>query len=140
MLHELVDAPGERDPGDLYKRYLAALAEVVAAVGVDAAADATALPAETLTDVRHGRVDLSLSDAAAILALDREPGASAIRQESLDHLLLGMTTAVLDVDALAANLDLDRSATELQQRLEGRAPMTLREYAHVLAFVESRSP
>jgi hypothetical protein len=82
---------------------------------------------------------LTVSEAASVLALEEgAPDATAIRQESLDHLLMGMTTAVLDVEALAANASLDLPPTGVQQRIEGRAEMTLREYADLHAVVAER--
>lgn len=138
MFQQLVESPGERDPAALHDAFRTELAAVVEEVGVGAAAADTGLDEAVLSDVSNAE-DLSLAAAAAVLSLDGDrPDAEAIRQESLDHVLLGMTTAVLDVDAVAANVDLGLSPTEIQQRIEGRTEMTLREYAHVLGFVESR--
>lgn len=137
MIHELVDSPGERDPEDLHDEYRRELAAIVEETGVARAAKETGIEEARVSNLAEA--ELELSEAAAVLSLKEDrPDAEAIEQETLDHLLLGMTTAVLDVDALAANVSLDRSATAIQQRIEGRTPMTLREFAHVHAFIESR--
>lgn len=141
MLQELVDAPADRTPDELVDVYLRELADVVEAVGVETAAAETGVPEATLADLRADGASLELADAAAVLALESDqPDADAIRQEALDHLLLGMTTAVLDVETLAANLGLDLSPRELQQRIEGRAPMTLAEYVHLLSYIDRQKP
>jgi hypothetical protein len=138
MLQELVAAPGESTGPELHEAYLDALREHLPDADRESVpADEAALDALAAGD----RPDLSLSAAAAIAAAaEGFPDAEAVEAEALDHLLLGMTTAVLDVDTIAANLDLDLSPTEVQQRLEGRNPMTLAEYAHVHALVERRKP
>jgi hypothetical protein len=40
-----------------------------------------------------------------------------------------MTTAVLDVDGLASAIDGAIEPKEIQQKVEGRQPISLREYA-----------
>jgi hypothetical protein len=138
MLQELVESPGERDPDALYEAYRRELAAVVDSVGVDTAAAETGVDEAVLAALPEAD-ELVVADAAAILSLEEgRPDATAIRQEALDDVLLGMTTAVLDVDAIAANVALDRSPKEIQQRVEGRTPMTLREFAHVHGFVAGR--
>ncbi len=76
--------------------------------------------------------DVTLEAAAQILAADADHlDADAINAEFLDGILIEMSNAVVDVDTLAAEIELDRSGKGLQQRIEGRAPMTLREYAAI---------
>lgn len=81
---------------------------------------------------------VTVTDAAAILATGSDRlDATAIEAELRDQLLIEMSGAVVDVDTLASEIDLERSGKELQQRIEGRASMTLREYAairHALAI------
>jgi hypothetical protein len=60
--------------------------------------------------------------------------------EVRDHLLMGMATAVLDVDAIAAKIDADLTGQEVQQALEGRTAMTLGQLAEILAVIERRKP
>ncbi|MEF8831550.1 MAG: DUF5791 family protein [Halobacteriales archaeon] len=141
MLQDLVESPGDAAPEDLLETYRRELADVVESVGVETAAGETGVSEATLADLRADGAALDLADAAAVLALDpAQPNADAIRREALDDLLLGMTTAVLDVETLAANLALDLSPRELQQRIEGRAPMTLAEYVHVLSYIDRQKP
>lgn len=140
MIDELVEDAGERAPGELLSAYRAALAAVVEDVGREAVADASGLAPERLDELAAGEpAELTLGEAAAVLAASgKYPDADAIVAEARDDLLMGMTTAVLDVDALAANLDADLSPTEVQQRLEGRAEMTLEEFAMLQSFIEGR--
>ena len=51
---------------------------------------------------------------------------------------MGMTTAVLDVDAVAAELDADLTGQEVQQAVEGRIAMTLPELAAIQSVIEQR--
>ncbi len=141
MLYELAEGAPPGDPGAFEDAYRSGLAAVVDRVGRKRAADADLDPA-TVDAVEAGEpADLTVSEAAHLLALeDGRPDAETIRQESLDHLLLGMTSAVLDVESVAANLSLDVSPTGVQQRIEGRAEMSLSEYAHVHALIEERKP
>lgn len=138
MLHELVDEPAAADPEAFLDAYRSELRAVLDRVGRDRAEAAGVDPGA----VEGGEADeLTVSDAAALLALDDDyPDAEAIEAESLDHLLLGMTTAVVDVETVAANVPLDVSGKGVQQRVEGRAEMTLVEYAQVHALLEERKP
>lgn len=75
---------------------------------------------------------LSLPDAAALQALaDDAPDADTIAEIGCEHLLLGMSSAVMDVDSLARAVDLDLDPKEIQQKLERRAEMSFREYVHL---------
>jgi hypothetical protein len=51
---------------------------------------------------------------------------------------MGMATAVLDVDSIAAKIDADLTGQEVQQALEGRAAMTLGQLAEIIAVIERR--
>ena len=83
--------------------------------------------------------ELTLEDAAAVSALaDDAPPADAIVAEIRDTLLMGMTTAVLDVDTIAAEIDADMDGKQVHQKVEGRSPMTLAEYATLHHFIASR--
>lgn len=140
MLQELVEAPGELDPTELHEAYLAALREVVETVGVEAAAESSGLAEDRIeTLVAGAPVEMTLSEAAGILAAREGAPADALAAEARDHLLLGMTTGVLDVDAVAANVD-GMEPTGIQQRVEGRTGMTLAEFAALHAFIASRQP
>ncbi|MFC4988155.1 MULTISPECIES: DUF5791 family protein [Saliphagus] len=83
--------------------------------------------------------DLSLEEAAEIQAVDDgSPDAETIVEMACEHLLLGMTTAVLDVDTLASELEIDREGKEVQQKIERRAPMSFEEFVHVQYAIASR--
>lgn len=133
MLYDEIDDPESVTPVGLRERYEAELVEVVESVGVDRVVAETDLDEDTVTALSQGESpSVDLSEAAAVLALQSDaPSADAILLEARDQLLMGMSMAVLDVDALAADLDGELSAKQLQQKIEGRAPMTLAEYATV---------
>lgn len=138
MLQELVELPGDRSAGELHEAYLAALREVVDAAGVEAVVETSGVDEERIRALAAGEsVHLSIEEAAGILAADEGAPADALVAEARDHLLMGMTTAVLDVDTVAANVE-GMSATGIQQRIEGRSGMTLEEFATLHAFIASR--
>ena len=145
MLHEVVD--GADDPGDpesLASALASLLAETIDDVGMDRAVAETELDPAVLAAVVDGDEDplaaITLEDAAALLALPDDRGADDVVFEVRDHLLMGMTTAVLDVDTLAAGVDADLTGQEIQQAIEGRATMTAAELAAIAAVIEDRKP
>ena len=150
MFHEVVDGRGaapevdadEPAATDLLAAFEALVAEAAAEVGADRLTGEVGLSDAAATAAGDGEVaGLSLADGAAVLAAanpDRD--ADAIVAEVRDHLLLGMTTAVLDVDAIAARIDADLTGQEVQQALEGRTAMTLGQLAEILAVIERRKP
>ena len=139
MLHDVVADPGERSPAELRAEYDSLLQSVVDAVGVDRVVAETDLSRETVEAVGSGEtVELTVSEAAAILGLSEDvPDAEVVVLELRDHLLMGMTTGVLDVDTIAAEIDVDLTGQEVQQALEGRTEMTLDELAAIHRFVAS---
>jgi hypothetical protein len=140
MLYRDLDGSEAESPDDLREQYEAELTEVVDSVGVEAAAEETGVESDRLEAlVEGGSPELTVEEASAILALDPdEPDAEIVRAEIEDRLLLGMTTAVLDVDTIAANLERDLSGKEVHQRVEGRAPMSLAEYAEIHYLIAER--
>lgn len=106
-----------------------------------AASAANGLNADRARPIERGDLsDLTIEDAAAVLAGGRtDLSAEAIRHELLDRILIGMSTAVLDVDSLARAVSVDRSPKELQQRIEGRAPMTVAEYVEIRHAIADRT-
>ncbi|GGN85336.1 MULTISPECIES: DUF5791 family protein [Haloarcula] len=136
---EFPDA-GTQSPESLLAAYESVLAETVETVGVDAVVEATGLDRETVEAVAAGEAaDLTLSDAAAVLATDPDrPDADAIQAEAQDILLMGMTTAVMDVEALASGIGDEMEPKEIQQKIEGRYPMTMAEYAVLHSYIESQ--
>ncbi|WP_266076013.1 DUF5791 family protein [Haladaptatus caseinilyticus] len=140
MLYDEIDNPGELTPEEVHTQYVSELAETIESVGVDdvvAATDLDRLAVESVAD--GGKPELTLEDAAAILATGDAPPKDTILLEVRDHLLMGMTTGLLDVDTLASSLDSDLGARAIQQKIEGRAPMTLEEYALIHHFIASRN-
>ncbi|ERH06771.1 MAG: hypothetical protein J07HN4v3_02395 [Halonotius sp. J07HN4] len=140
MLHTVADEIDALSQTSLLDGYANRLTTVLAEVGRDTVADKTEVDDETLSAVADGDVDaLSLTDAAAILGLaEGYPDSEAIVLETRDHLLMGMTTAVLDVDAVAAELAVNLTGQEVQQAIEGRATLTLDELAAIQAVIDSR--
>lgn len=140
MLQDLVERPGERSPGELHEAYLASLRESLESLGVDAVAEASDVEREPLEHLADGdAVELTLEEAAGIVAADAEASADAVAAEARDHLLLGMTSAVLDVDTIAANVE-GMDGTSVQQRIEGRMGMLLEEFASLQAFIDGETP
>lgn len=139
MLHEERTDPGADSPEALADEYRAGLAEIVADRGVDAVADATGVDRDTLGALEAGETPaIDLADAAAIESLATDLDAETVHVQATEHLLLGMSMAVLDVETLAAEYAGDRSPKAIQQRLERRAPMSLEEFARLEHFVASR--
>jgi hypothetical protein len=139
MFHEIVEDPGSRPPADLRQRYEMALRDVIEHQGVDAVADESDVDAATLTALADGETpELSLEEAASILAVQPDtPDGDAIAATSRDALLMGMTTAVLDVEAIESGLEGELEAREIQAKVEGRYPMTVAEFALLQQHIES---
>jgi hypothetical protein len=140
MLHDVVAEPGEHSPAELRAEYDALLQSVVETVGVDRIVAETDLSRETVEAIAAGEatesVELTVTEAAAILGLSEDvPDAEVVVLELRDHLLMGMTTGVLDVDTISAEIDVDLTGQEVQQALEGRTEMTLDELAAIHRFV-----
>lgn len=136
---EFADA-GERTPEELRRGYEALLADAIEEVGVDSVVADTDVDRETVEALAAGESpEVDLETAAAVLALAEEtPPVDAIAAEARDILLLGMTTAVLDVEALTSGVNGALEAKEIQQKVEGRFPMTLGEYATLHQYIEQR--
>ena len=126
MFHDAVDDPGDHSTDELYERYEALVVAAAERVGAAEASERSGVDRGTVEALLAGESpELTLEEAAALLALDR------------DALLMGMTTAVVDVEALARGVDGDLEARELQAKVEGRFPMTLREFADVHRDLQS---
>lgn len=140
MLYDAVGDAGDRTPAELRRAYAEELATVVADAGVERVVEATSLDRRTVESIAAGdQPVLTLTEAAEILAVPEEaPSADDVAWEARDHLLMGMTTGVLDVDTVAAEIGADLDGKEVQQALEGRMPMTLDQYAELHAFIASR--
>ncbi len=127
---------------DLLERYEVHLAELVADVGAERVAEETGLPEETVEAVEAGDGDAyTVEDAAAVLALSEDyPDVEGMMLELRDHLMLQMSSAVLDVDAIEGGLNNELTAREIQQKIEGRQDMTLAEYAEIHRFIAAENP
>lgn len=141
MIRGEFEEAGDLSPATLRGDYGELLAGTIESVGIERASDGTDIDRETLAAVRDGkRPTLTLDEAAAVLALDDErPPADAIEAEARDILLMGMSTAVLDVEALAAGIDDAMEPKEIQQKIEGRHPLTLAEYAVLHQYIGSKT-
>jgi len=140
MLRGEFEDAGARTPESLQRAYESTLAEIVEAVGVEDTVAETGIERATVDALVAGESPtLELTDAAAILALDEDrPPADAIAAEARDILLMGMTTAVLDVETLASGVDGELEPKEIQQKIEGRFPMTVAEFALLHQFIAQR--
>lgn len=141
MLAEPIDAVDEIDPGDLHREYRRELGRVLESEGVETVAKATGIGRERLDQLPDGDPGLTLDEATAILATrEGSPDAGTLRQEARDHLLLTMSSAVVDVDALASAMGGDLGPQEYQQMIEGRMAMPLGEFARIRYYVASKNP
>ena len=129
-------------PADLRAEYEDDLRAVVNQHGVDAVAEQTDVDREAAAALLEGdSPSLTLPEAAQIQALeDGEPEPDEMVTIACEHLLLGMSTAVLDVDAIESEIDLDLDAKEIQQKLEQRAPMSLEEFVHIQYVIADGAP
>ncbi|MFD2373016.1 DUF5791 family protein [Haloarchaeobius iranensis] len=110
---------------------------------MDAVVEETGLDRALVESLANEEVpaELTLAQAAAVQALaDGVADADTVREMACEHLLLGMTTGVLDIDAVTAELPLNLEATEVQQKIERRAPMTFREFVHIQHVIATHQP
>lgn len=139
MLHDLVADPGDQSGDQLYDALVADLAGRVEAAGVDTVVDATDLDADAVAALAAGDPpELTLEEAAAVLAAVEDDNPGDVLALTRDALMMGMSQAVLDVEALAAEAGGDLEAREVQSKIEGRFPMTLREFALLHATIQAR--
>jgi len=113
--------------------YAGELRGIVTEAGPVVVADATGLDGAVVDAIVDADVEtvgrMHLTEVASILALVDDRDADAIVADARDELLLAMSSAVTDVERLAAGMDIDLDPKEIQAKLEGRYPMRLREYA-----------
>ncbi len=134
-----VDVEGLSVEG-LRAEYDEELRAVIESVGRDTVVAETEVDPDTVAALAEGdSPSVAVPDAAGILALgEAYPDAETIETMACEHLLLGMSMAVLDVDSLAGELSLDLSAKEIQQKLERRASMTLDEFVAMEYVIADR--
>lgn len=143
MFHEHRTDVSGLSPSELEAEYAAELADVVEDRGVDAVVEETGVDRDLVEEVADETIPraLTLEQAAAIQALaDGAADADTVHEMACEHLLIGMTTGVLDVDAVTAELPLNLEATEVQQKIERRAPMTFREFVHIQHVIATHQP
>ncbi|MFT4922384.1 MAG: hypothetical protein ACI8XM_001599 [Haloarculaceae archaeon] len=138
MLRGEFESAGESSPAQLRSAYDDRLVATVEDVGhstVVTEANVEEVTVEALLDGQSP--ELSVETATAILATDPDrPDAETLRMEARDILLMGMSMAVLDVEAIASGIDDQLEPKEIQQKVEGRHPMTLDEYALLHSYIE----
>lgn len=139
MLRGRFESAGERTPDELRAAYEEALRETIDRVGQETVIAESGVDEAIVTALADGDAPaVTLEDATAILATDEGlPDADAIEAEARDILLMGMSVAVLDVEAIAAGINDELEPKEIQQKVEGRYPMTLAEYATLHRYIES---
>jgi hypothetical protein len=140
MLRGEFPSAGDGDREALRAAYDDLLATVISEVGVETVAERSGVDEQTLVALRDGEhPELTLEAATAVLAAHPDrPDAETLDAEARDILLMGMSAAVLDVEALASGIDDALDPKEIQQKVEGRFEMTLDEYAMLHAFIEGR--
>jgi hypothetical protein len=138
MLRGRFEAADELSPAELRRQYEEALVETIERVGESTVAEQSGVDEATITALLdEDSPELTLEDAAAIFATDDQyPDADAIEAEARDILLMGMSMAVLDVEAIAAGINDELEPREIQQKVEGRHPISLGEYAIVHNYIE----
>jgi len=138
MLRGEFESVGTASPDATRQEYERVLVETIERVGTSSVAAETGIDGERLTALVAGEApDLSVEEATAVLATDPDrPDAETLLAEARDILLMGMSTAVLDVDAIASGLGGELEPKEIQQKVEGRYPMTLTEYALLHTYIE----
>ncbi|MFB6072322.1 MAG: DUF5791 family protein [Halobacterium sp.] len=142
MLADEIADPEAVTAEEVRADYEAALVDVVEDAGVEAVAEQSGVDRERLAALLDGDdVEFTVEEAAGVLAVsDAWPDAESIVLEAQDNLMLQMSSAVMDVDALAGGIDGDLDPKEIQQKIEGRASMTLAEYARIYRHVASENP
>lgn len=129
-------------PAGLREEYLEDLRSIINQQGSTTVAEQTDVDQETAEAVRDGDdADLLLEHVAQIHTLEPdEPAADELVTIACEHLLLGMSTAVLDVDAIESELALELDAKEIQQKLEQRSPMSFEEFVHIQYVIADGAP
>lgn len=114
------------------------LTRIIEVHGVETVAGETTVSRGQIAAIQQGaECGLTVADAAAILGVAETDGDGAVRRlDFRDTLLVWMSEAVLDVEDLAAELG-DTDPTALRDRIDGREPFSLQEYASVVAIVET---
>lgn len=129
-LHDLEINPGY-SVDQLHTAYLEALRSIIDSVGRDEVVTESGIDESVIDAVleEDGEVSLTLDDVVSIWALRTEElEADQLLTETRHDLMLAMSNAITNVDALSGDIEGDLSPNEIQAKLEGRLPMTLHEY------------
>jgi hypothetical protein len=139
MFHEAVETPGDYSPEALHEVYEMMMTEAVETVGADTAVAESGVDRSVVEELLAGESpELTLEQGAALVAVDSEESADDVVYLARDALLMGMTTAVLDVESLAAGIDGEMDGREIQAKVEGRFPISLREFARLHQYISTR--
>ena len=139
MFHDVAEDPGSLAPEELLDLYEAELVGVIEEHGVAEVAGSSGVDESTLRALESGdSPELNLEEASAVMAVaEGTADAETIATVSRDALLMGMTTAVLDVEAVESGIGGRLEAREIQSKIEGRFPLTLGEFALLQQYIES---
>ena len=139
MFHDIAEDPGSLAPEELLELYEAELVGVIEEHGVAEVAGSSGVDESTLRALESGdSPELNLEEASAVMAVaEGTADAETIATVSRDALLMGMTTAVLDVEAVESGIGGRLEAREIQSKIEGRFPLTLGEFALLQQYIES---
>ena len=139
MFHDVAENPGSLAPEELLELYEAELVGVIEEHGVAKVAGSSGVNESTLRALESGdSPELKLEEASAVMAVaEGTADAETIATVSRDALLMGMTTAVLDVEAVESGIGGRLEAREIQSKIEGRFPLTLGEFALLQQYIES---
>lgn len=140
MIRGRFESVGDGTPAAARAAYDEVLAATVTEVGIDRVTQVTDVDRARLEALCDGESPaLTLTEATAILATQTDrPDAETLAAEARDILLMGMSIAVLDVEALASGIDDRMEPREIQQKVEGRAELSLDEYALLHSYIESQ--
>lgn len=137
MLTEPVDVEAT-DPVALHGRYLAALGSIVDDVGAMEVAEKTGIDVGRLEMLPDEDPALTLRDACAIIGTSGSvSNADTLARDARDHLVVRMSSAILDVDSLASGLEADVEPRDYRRMIEGHTEILLRQYARIYHRVES---
>lgn len=139
MFHDVAEDPGSLAPEELLELYEAELVGVIEEHGVVEVAGSSGVDESALRALESGdSPELNLEEASAVMAVaEGTADAETIATVSRDALLMGMTTAVLDVEAVESGIGGRLEAREIQSKIEGRFPLTLGEFALLQQYIES---
>lgn len=138
MEYRGVAVAGARSPQAVVDHVVSLLNEVIRSRELAALGESIPMSQQRLETIREGEnPDLSMREVAAILGVREDaPEGVVVREEFRDSLVVWMSEAVLDVEAVAASVGGTDPAT-LRDRIDGIEPFALQEYAAVVAVVET---